>query len=40
MKFYKTRPDTRYKMLLVCVLSVYENNAGPTDGPTDGDDFL
>ena len=30
-----TRPDTRHKMRLVCVLFTIENNAGPTDGPTD-----
>ena len=36
----ETRPDTRHKMRLVCVLFTFENNAGPTDlrtdGPTDG----
>ena len=40
----KTRPDTRHKMRLVCVLFTFENNAGPTDlrmdrqtdGRTDG----
>ena len=36
MKFYKTRPDTRYKMLLVCELITFENNTGRTDGPMDG----
>ena len=30
-----TRPDTRHKMLLVCVLFTFENNTGQTDGPTD-----
>ena len=34
---YKTGPDTRHKMGLVCVLFAYENN---TDGPTDGHDLL
>ena len=32
----KTRPDTRHKMRLVCLLFTFENNTGPTDGPTDG----
>ena len=32
----KTRPDTRHKMRLVCVLFTSENNTGHTDGPTDG----
>jgi len=32
----KTRPDTRRKMRLVCVLFTFENNTGQTDGPTDG----
>ena len=40
----ETRPDTRHKMRLVCVLFTFENNTGhtdlrtdgPTDGPTDG----
>ena len=39
-----TRPDTRHKMRLACVLFTFENNAGQTDlrtdrrtdGPTDG----
>ena len=31
----KTRPDTRHKMRLVCVLFTFENNTGYTDGPTD-----
>ena len=30
-----TRPDTRHKMRLVCVLFTFENNTGHTDGPTD-----
>ena len=29
-----------HKMRLVCVLFTFENNAGPTDGPTDGHDLL
>ena len=33
---YKTRPDTRHKMHLVCVLFPFENNTGHTDGRTDG----
>ena len=32
----KTRPDTRHKMRLVCVLFTFENNTEPTDGRTDG----
>ena len=33
----KTRPDTRHKMRLVCVLFTFENNTdGPTDRRTDG----
>ena len=28
----KTRPDTWYKMRLVCVFFSFENNAGHTDG--------
>jgi len=35
-----TRPDTRHKMRLVCVLFTFENNTGRTDGPTDGHDLL
>ena len=31
----ETRPDTRHKMRLVCVLFTFENNAGRTYGPTD-----
>ena len=31
-----TRPDTRYKMRLVCVLITFENNTGRTDGRTYG----
>ena len=31
----KTRPDTRHKMRLVCVLFTFENNTGHTDGRTD-----
>ena len=31
----ETRPDTRHKMRLVCVLSTFENNTGRTYGPTD-----
>ena len=31
----RTRPDTRHKMRLVCVLFHFENNTGHTDGPTD-----
>ena len=30
-----TRPDTRNKMRLVCVLFTFESNTGHTDGPTD-----
>ena len=33
----QTRPDTRQKMRLVCVLSTFENNWGRTDRPTDGE---
>ena len=36
----QTRPDTRHKMRLVSVLFTFENNAGPTDGPTDGHDLI
>ena len=32
----ETRPDTRHKMRLVCVLFTFENNAGRTYGRTDG----
>ena len=32
----KTRPDTRHKMRLLCVLFTFENNTGPTDGSSDG----
>ena len=32
----QTRPETRHKMRLVCVLFTLENNARRTDGPTDG----
>ena len=46
-EFDLTRPDTRHKMRLVCVLCelfTFENNTGhtdgPTDGPTDGHDLL
>ena len=31
----RTRPDTRHKMRLVCVLSTFGNNTGHTDGRTD-----
>ena len=31
----KTRPDTRHKMRLVCVLFTLENNTGRTYGHTD-----
>ena len=31
-----TRPDTRHKMRLVCVLFTLENNTGRTYGRTDG----
>ena len=31
-----TRPDTRHKMHLLCVLFTFENNAGHTDLRTDG----
>ena len=30
----KTRPDTRHKLRLVCVLFTFENNTGWTDGRT------
>ena len=48
----ETRPDTRHKMRLVCVLFTFENNSGhtdqrterptdeATDGPTDGHDLI
>ena len=36
----ETRPDTRHKMHLVCVLFTFENNTGPSYGPTDGHDLL
>ena len=47
-EYQKTRPDTRHKMRLVCVLFTFKNNARPTDlrtdrrtdGPTDGHDLL
>ena len=29
---YETRPDTRHKMRLVCVLFTFENNTGRADG--------
>ena len=32
----QTRPDTRNKMRLVCVLFTFENNTGHTDLRTDG----
>ena len=32
----RTRPDTRHKMRLVCVLFTFENNTGQMDGWTDG----
>ena len=32
----RTRPDTRHKMHLVCVLFTFQNNTGHTDRPTDG----
>ena len=32
----RTRPDTRHKIRLVCVLFTFEKNRGRTDGPTDG----
>ena len=35
-----TRPDTRHKMRLVCVLFTFENNTGPSYGRTDGHDLL
>ena len=31
-----TRPDTRHKMWVVCVLSTFENNTGRTYGLKDG----
>ena len=31
----KTRPDTRHKMRLVCVLFTFENNMGQSDERTD-----
>ena len=31
----ETRPDTRHKMRLLCVIFAFENNTAPTDGPTD-----
>ena len=40
----RTRPDTRHKMRLVCVLFLFEDNTGHTDlrtdGRTDGHDLL
>ena len=33
--FTETRPDTRHKTRLVCVLFTFENNTGHTDGRTD-----
>ena len=36
----ETRPDTRHKMRLVCVLLIFENNTGRTYGPTDGHELL
>ena len=36
----KTRPDTRHKMRLVCVLFTFENNTGHTDGRTDGHNLI
>ena len=38
--YEKTRPDTRHKMRLVCVLFTFEINTGRTCGPTDGHDLL
>ena len=35
-KVPRTRPDTRHKMRLVCVLFTFDNNAGPTDLRTYG----
>ena len=35
----QTRPDTRHKMRLVCVLFTFGNNTGRTDGRTDGHDL-
>ena len=32
----ETRPDTRHKLRLVCVVFTFENNTGHTDGRTDG----
>merc|ERR1719414_576531 len=34
--YIETRPDTRHKMRLVCVVFTFENNTGHTDGRTDG----
>ena len=31
----RTRPNTRHKMRLICVLFTFENNTGPTDRRTD-----
>ena len=36
----ETRPDTRHKMRLVCVIFNFENNTGRTYGRTDGHDLL
>ena len=36
MILIRTRPDTRHKMRLVCVLFTFENNTGRTYGPTGG----
>ena len=35
-----TRPDTRHKMRLVCVLFTFENNGAQTDLRTDGHELL
>ena len=35
-----TRPDTRHKMRLVCVLFTFENNTGHTDRRTDGHNLI
>ena len=35
MRISLTRPDTRHKIRLVCVLFTFENNWGRTDRPTD-----
>ena len=35
MGWQRTRPDTRHKMRLVCVLFTLENNTGQMVGPTD-----